>query len=282
LYIAPAMNTCMWQHPLTQNNITTLVGIGATLLGPDAGLLACGEVGEGRMLDTVDLAQQVLGSASKHSLQGKTLVITAGPTREAIDPVRYVSNHSSGKMGYAMAAAAVKAGANVILISGPTGLATPPGVLRIDVESAQQMLTAVLQHMSHSDVFIGAAAVCDYGVAQPSLQKLKKDQAHFEIKWQQTPDIIQQVAQLSNKPFVVGFAAETDNVLVHARDKLQRKQLDMIIANDVSDGRVFGRDHNEVTVIDSAGKQTILPTQTKAELAVVLIDVMVDSMTVMV
>ena len=267
--VAPAMNQQMYLHPATQANLQTLASRGVHLWGPDAGSQACGDVGPGRMLDPlaiVDLCCQALTPPACHL----HLLITAGPTREALDPVRYISNHSSGKMGFAIAAAAAELGAQVTLISGPVALPTPAGVTRIDVESALQMEAAVQQHVADQQIFIGCAAVADYRAEQIAPQKIKKsadDCDGMTVKLIRNPDIIAGVAARADKPFVVGFAAETRDVEHYALDKLQRKGLDMIAANDVSRaGQGFNSEDNALTVFWPGG-QAELPLAKKTEVA---------------
>lgn len=272
--VAPAMNQQMYKNIATQKNIATLKEHSFHIFGPGSGAQACGDVGAGRMLEPLELTAltEQLFTPVKN-LQGLHVTITAGPTREAIDPVRYISNHSSGKMGYALAAAAAKAGAKVTLISGPVQLATPAGVERIDVLSAEQMLQAALAAAVTSDIFIGCAAVADYRVAEIATDKLKKgSESELQLKLIKNPDIIAAVAALpQQRPFTVGFAAETRNVLDYARQKLLNKRLDMICANDVSSSQTgFNSDHNAVSVIWRGGELD-LPTQPKQQLAEQLI-----------
>lgn len=277
IVIAPAMNRLMWQHPATRSNLDILKGREKHRILPVAeGLQACGETGPGRLLEPADIAAQLL---PKHDYDAMYLTITAGPTREAIDPVRYLSNHSSGKMGYALADAAAKRGAKVTLISGPTDLPTPQNVTRVDVISAEDMHRAAQQYAPQSDVFIAAAAVSDYRIAKPHAQKHKKT-VHGELNLSliENPDIVAGVAALPNgkRPFTVGFAAETEHLLEHARAKRARKNLDLIIANDVSKG-VFGSDRNRVTIISAEG-QTPLPETSKTALADQLLDHILKSL----
>lgn len=259
--MAPAMNQAMWRHPATQRNAERLRADGWTLLGPDAGEQACGDTGPGRMLEPEALLQALLDDTAPDlstttglSAAGLTITLTAGPTREALDPVRYLSNHSSGKMGYALAAVAARHGARVRLISGPVALPTPDGVERIDVETAEQMHAAALRLASDSDAFIGCAAVADYRIAEPAKHKLKKrdDSDEMTLTLVKNPDIIAAVAALPNteRPLVVGFAAETQNLEHYASAKLARKGLDMIVANDVSQaGQGFGSDYNAALLL---------------------------------
>lgn len=272
IVLAPAMNHVMWSNPAVQANCDLLRQRGIRLLGPDSGEQACGEVGEGRMLQPEAIADAVMGQDKNQGLpkstvlQNKTVLITAGPTREALDPVRYISNRSSGKMGYAMAAAAVAAGARVILVSGPVQQATPAGVKRIDVESAEQMFAAVHEQVGEADIFIAAAAVADYRPAEVSPGKIKKNSAEVQVRMVKAPDTLASVARLANGPFTVGFAAETERLRNHAMSKLEVKKLDMIIANDVSAGRGFDKDDNQVEVFWRTGGRSF-PLTAKIELA---------------
>lgn len=255
LAVAPAMNQAMWSHPQTQANIHHLQQRGVHIFGPGSGSQACGDVGMGRMLEVHELVEASQGLFAEPLLQGKHIVITAGPTREAMDPVRYISNHSSGKMGFALAAAAARLGARVSLIAGPVNITTPSGVDRIDVTSAEEMLATCLTACSDADVFIASAAVADYRLAHVAKQKIKKSGETLTLELVRNPDIVQTVANLSTaRPFVVGFAAETNDMLAYASDKLQRKKLDMIIANNVAEqGIGFNSDDNAVTVINQQG-----------------------------
>ncbi|MFA0810422.1 bifunctional phosphopantothenoylcysteine decarboxylase/phosphopantothenate--cysteine ligase CoaBC [Microbulbifer epialgicus] len=275
--LAPAMNQAMWRHPATAANTLTLRDRGIHLWGPAAGSQACGDVGPGRMLEPTDLAQQaetLFGSGD--CLRGKDVVITAGPTREALDPVRYLSNHSSGKMGFALAQAAQRAGARVTLIAGPVNLNTPTHVKRVDVVDAREMRDAAERAADLCDIFISAAAVADFRPASVAEQKLKKqeDQDESAIVLVKNPDIVAGIAsRTERRPFTIGFAAETQQVEQYAQSKLQRKNLDMIIANDVScAGSGFNSDHNAVTVIDRNGSHT-LPSALKTDLAKQLIEI---------
>ncbi|WP_409421638.1 bifunctional phosphopantothenoylcysteine decarboxylase/phosphopantothenate--cysteine ligase CoaBC [Pseudaeromonas sp. ZJS20] len=266
--VAPAMNQQMYLHPATQENLQTLARRGAHIWGPDAGVQACGDVGPGRMLDPLVLVDHCVRFFTPARSDLK-LLITAGPTREALDPVRFISNHSSGKMGFALAAAAAELGAQVTLVAGPVALPTPPGVTRIDVESGLQMHEAVMRLAPEQQIVIGCAAVADYRAAEVAPQKIKKtaDKDALTLSLVKNPDIIAEVAALSPRPFVVGFAAETERVAEHAQDKLKRKGLDMIAANDVSrPEQGFNSDHNALTVFWQGGSQT-LPLATKTEVA---------------
>ncbi len=277
--VAPAMNQAMWRDPRTQENQQRLSAQDVMIWGPGVGEQACGDVGAGRMLEPAELALLAAEQFSEPKLSGQKVVITAGPTREALDPVRYISNHSSGKMGFALAAAAANTGAEVVLISGPVSLATPPGVQRVDVESAEQMLEATLANITGAKLFIGAAAVADYRPIAVSEHKIKKGQEELmELHLTKNPDIIAQVASHPHRPYTVGFAAETEKVLEHARSKLERKGLDMVIANDVSKAGIgFNADQNEVTLVDARGDHP-LPRDAKSALAQCLIDNIIELM----
>jgi phosphopantothenoylcysteine decarboxylase/phosphopantothenate--cysteine ligase len=265
--IAPAMNQGMWRDAATQANLATLQDKGVRAWGPGDGSQACGDVGPGRMLEPEELAELAASQFQSRALDGIRLVITAGPTREAIDPVRYISNHSSGKMGFALAEAAVEAGATVTLIAGPVSLATPDHVQRIDVESAQQMHKAAMDAGRHCDIFIASAAVADYRVATIAEQKIKKHGDTMQLELVKNPDIVASVAAGSVKPFVVGFAAETEKLVEHARAKLNNKQLDLVIANDVANQQIgFNSDDNAVTLVWPDGEQ-VLPQASKRQLA---------------
>jgi phosphopantothenoylcysteine decarboxylase/phosphopantothenate--cysteine ligase len=256
--LAPAMNQGMWRDAGTQANVDLLRARQITLWGPADGEQACGDVGPGRMLEADQLAELAAKSFASRILDGKRVLITAGPTREALDPVRYISNHSSGKMGFALAQAAADAGAQVTLIAGPVTLATPEHVERIDVESAQQMFDAVLARVDTSTIFIAAAAVADYRAANIATDKIKKQSEEMTLTLVRNPDIVATVAQRKPKPFTVGFAAETTQVTDYARDKLERKNLDMIVANDVSaPGIGFNSDDNAVSVLWRDGEMHI-------------------------
>ena len=254
VYLAPAMNQGMWVDAATQNNCETLTSRGATLFGPDEGYQACGDVGFGRMLDPEVILQMLAEKFDTGLLAGKKLVITAGPTQEAIDPVRYISNHSSGKMGFALASAAADAGASVTLIAGPVNLPTPDRVTRIDITDARSMYAAAMEQTNGSDMFIGCAAVADYRPETIAETKIKKDPTSTDqtltLTLVRNPDIVASIAAKEDRPFVVGFAAETNNVIEYATDKRKRKNLDLIIANDVSDTSIgFNSEDNAVTLV---------------------------------
>ncbi len=264
--VAPAMNQQMYLHAATQANLQLLAQRGVQLWGPASGSQACGDVGPGRMLNPDELVAECIRFFAKPKLD-LHILITAGPTREALDPVRYISNHSSGKMGFALAAAAAELGANVTLIAGPVNLPTPPGVRRIDVESALQMHTVVMAEAAQQQIVIGCAAVADYRAVDIAPQKIKKSADELTLTLVKNPDIIADVAALHAKPFVVGFAAETRDVEHYALDKMARKKLDMIAANDVArEGQGFNSDDNALTVFWPGGRQE-LPLARKTEVA---------------
>ncbi len=242
--VAPAMNQQMFAHPATQANLETLRERGVTVLGPGSGEQACGDVGAGRMLEPGELVDAITAERTT-ALRGVRTVVTAGPTVEAIDPVRYLSNHSSGKMGYAIAAALVAAGSDVTLVSGPSRQPTPAGVNRIDVRSAEDMLDAVEDNLAACDLFIACAAVADYRIAEPETRKIKKTDDTLSLHLERNPDILKRVAARDNAPVCVGFAAETNDMEKHARSKLARKKLQLICANRVGgDQSAFGADDN--------------------------------------
>ncbi len=245
--IAPAMNQAMWADDSTMTNLNVLVDRGYHIFGPAEGEQACGDVGLGRMMEPAQLLELSASLFETGELAGKNFVITGGPTREAIDPVRFISNHSSGKMAYALAAEAVAAGAKVTLISGPVNLPTPESVKRIDVISAAQMLGATHEAMTNCDVFIGVAAVADYRPLEIERQKIKKSDEQMQLTLVKNPDIISEIAQLKEKPFVVGFAAETNDIVSNGRDKLKRKNLDMLFANNATE--TFNSDSIFVTAL---------------------------------
>lgn len=255
--VAPAMNRLMWANAATQANVAILRSRGVRVFGPAEGDQACGEVGPGRMLEPLQLADLAMDLfAASSELDGVKVLITAGPTRELIDPVRFISNRSSGKMGFAVAQAARRAGAQVTLVTGPVTLDTPAGVERIDVETAEQMFEAVNGQVDRADIFISAAAVADYRPPQAMTQKLKKTGDTLRLDLVRAPDILASVAARPRRPFVVGFAAETEKVEQHAREKLERKKLDMIAANLVGEGLAFDRDDNALLVLWPEGSRT--------------------------
>lgn len=256
--VAPAMNRLMWANAATQANVATLKSRGVQFFGPAQGDQACGETGPGRMLEPVEIARAAMDLfAVSHELDGVRVLITAGPTRERIDPVRFISNRSSGKMGFAVAQAARRAGAQVTLVSGPVNLDTPSGVERFDVETAEQMLETVNRHVETADIFISAAAVADYKPPQVMAQKLKKSGDSLRLDLVRAPDILATVAARQQRPFVVGFAAETERVEQYAREKLERKNLDMIAANLVGEGLAFDCDDNALLVLWPGGAHTL-------------------------
>jgi phosphopantothenoylcysteine decarboxylase/phosphopantothenate--cysteine ligase len=258
IVIAPAMNRIMWSNKATQANVATLISRGIRFLGPGSGSQACGEIGAGRMWEPLQLAESLLAPpANAGLLSGLNVLITAGPTRERLDPVRYLTNRSSGKMGFAVAAAAKEAGAHVTLVTGPVQLETPAGITRINVESAREMFAAVHRQVGDADVFIAAAAVADFQPATVAKQKIKKQGGAVKLELEPAPDIVKSVAEMSKRPFVVGFAAETNDVEDNARAKLKRKKLDMIAANHVGDGIAFDCDDNALTVIWPGGKMDV-------------------------
>lgn len=270
LIVSPAMNQQMYNHAATQENIATLARRGAEIWGPAAGEQACGDIGPGRMLEPMDLVSRCEAFFAPKPLAGKRVLLTAGPTREALDPVRYITNHSSGKMGFAIAEAAADLGAEVTLISGPVSLSTPRQVSRIDVESALEMHQHVMEHAASCDIFIGCAAVADYRPERIAEHKIKKTDQNstLSITMVKNPDIVASVAALTEqRPFTVGFAAETQEVEKYARSKLANKNLDMICANDVSiEGQGFNSNNNSLTVYWHDGAQA-LPLTSKRELA---------------
>lgn len=268
IFLAPAMNQQMFHQSITQQNLTALKARGVRLIGPNSGVQACGDVGAGRMSEPTEIFTALSDFfVQSQDLRDLSVAITAGPTREAIDPVRYISNHSSGKMGFALATAFAERGANVTLISGPVNLLTPPNVTRVDVTSAQEMCQAALKSAVENQIFIGCAAVADYRLAEVSTQKIKKSGEELSLKLIRNPDIISAVAHLSeNRPFTVGFAAETQNLVDYAQDKLQRKNLDMICANDVSGGQAFNTDENMLQLFWKTGGKT-LSLKSKTDLA---------------
>ncbi len=286
LFVAPAMNRLMWQNPATVHNCEVLASRGVGFIGPGDGAQACGETGSGRLLEPEDIRDSLIARLQQTDagdratpdtrllLNGQKLLITAGPTREAIDPVRFISNHSSGKMGFAIAEAAVAMGASVTLVAGPVNLQADPAIRRIDVVSADEMLSAVMDNVSGSTVFISVAAVSDYRLEQVMDQKIKKSQDQMQLSLVRNPDILKSVSTLEKRPFCVGFAAETENVEAHARAKLQHKQLDMIAANHVAQpgNPVFGSDTNALDVYWPAdnGHESI-PSGSKQQVAQALL-----------
>jgi phosphopantothenoylcysteine decarboxylase/phosphopantothenate--cysteine ligase len=299
--VAPAMNSLMWAKPATQDNVNALRTRGVLVIGPGHGSQACGETGDGRMSEPLEIVAAIEAylaqapdadahgggdtDASDRSraptdgpLSGCKVVITAGPTREAIDPVRYITNRSSGKMGFAIAEAARAAGAEVTLIAGPVQLASPPGVARIDVLTAAQMHDAVMAVIEDTQIFIGTAAVADYRPIHIAPRKIKKSGERLDIELERTVDILASVAACQNKPFTVGFAAETHDVESYARDKLERKSLDMIAANEVGDDRGFDCDDNALLVLWPGEGRASLPSASKTQLAAQLVKLIAERM----
>jgi phosphopantothenoylcysteine decarboxylase/phosphopantothenate--cysteine ligase len=272
IFLAPAMNQQMYRQAITQQNLTALLSRDIQLIGPNSGEQACGDVGAGRMSEPSEIFTALCHHFSvQQDLVGIHVAITAGPTREAIDPVRYISNYSSGKMGFAIAEAFAKRGAKVTLIAGPVNLTASSNIHRINVTSAQEMWQAALESAVKNHIFIGCAAVADYRIADIADQKIKKSAEEMTLKLVKNPDIIADVAHLTEKrPFTVGFAAETQNVADYAKDKLTRKNLDMICANDVSSGQVFGQDHNTLHLFWKHGEKA-LPQADKNTLADALV-----------
>ncbi len=273
--LAPAMNQQMWLNPATQENFEKIKARGITVLGPASGDQACGENGPGRMLEPEAIVPLVADSFETNILSGSRLLVTAGPTREAIDPVRYISNRSSGRMGYAVAMAAIEAGAEVSLVSGPVNLPAPDRANLINVTTAVEMYNAVMQKISDTDIFISAAAVADYSVKSVAAQKIKKSDDPFQLSLKKNPDILAEVAALHSPPFTVGFAAETENVAVNARSKLQSKKLDMIAANQVGESLGFDSEMNALTVFWGT-EQKQLERASKNTLAKILITLIAD------
>ena len=287
LLVAPAMNLQMWAHPATRRNVATIVGDGVVVLGPASGDQACGEIGSGRMLEPDEILDDVIAFFQPKRLAGRRVLITAGPTREPIDPVRSITNHSSGKMGYAIARAAREAGADVTLVSGPTALATPRGVVRIDVETAREMHDAVMREVggaARSDCFIAVAAVADWHVLNAADHKLKKPSVAtddtrampgLELRFAQNPDILADVAALADAPYCVGFAAETEDLHANAEAKLARKKVGLIVGNQATEA--FGRDDNALTLYEADGRTTFERAD-KLVLARRLIDAIAERM----
>jgi len=278
--LAPAMNQGMYRNPVTQANLAQLEKRGIKLFGPAEGSQACGDLGPGRMLEPLQLVEAASSFFRVGLLAGKKVVITAGPTREAIDPVRYISNYSSGKMGYALAQAAAEAGARTLLISGPTQLPCPPRVERIEVVSAQEMLAASMAAAEACDLFIAAAAVADYRPLAVAEHKLKKtDATGMILELVKNPDIVASVAALNQRPFTVGFAAESENLIGYARAKLERKGLDLVIANNIAQADIgFNSDDNAVTLVDAQG-ETAMEKCSKNQLARALIGELAQRLT---
>ena len=280
IVMVPAMNQQMWHAQATQENASILHRRGVKVWGPGEGEQACGDVGKGRMIEVEDIVKNTIAffnspSTAQNTLANQHWVITAGPTREAIDPVRYISNHSSGKMGYALATAAESLGAKVTIISGPVGLQTPKGCQRINVSSALDMHKVALAEANGADVFIACAAVADYRIANVATQKIKKSGDEIQLNLVKNPDIVADVAALTNKPFTVGFAAETQDVETYALGKLKRKNLDLIAANDVSSSEQGFNSDNNALLVFGEGIKTELPLATKQEVAKGLVNIII-------
>ena len=275
IYVAPAMNRQMWENPATRDNIAVLQKRGISVLGPGSGEQACGEYGHGRMLEPDTLAQMLADSFASGALSGITMLITAGPTREQIDPVRYISNRSSGRMGYAITQAAVEAGAKVILVSGPVSLPPPDYATIISVTTAKQMHDAVMEHVSGADIFISAAAVSDYACENISDQKLKKNGNSLFLALSKTRDILAGVAKVNSPPYTVGFAAETEDLKDHAKEKLVQKKVNLIAANWVNNNRGFEQEKSALTLLWPGGEME-LENAAKPKLARRLIKVIAE------
>jgi phosphopantothenoylcysteine decarboxylase / phosphopantothenate---cysteine ligase len=276
VWIAPAMNVHMYDHPAVKKNLSILAEYGYQFIEPSEGYLACGYVGKGRLEEPekiVQLVQQFFSNQSQKTLSGKTVVVTAGPTREKIDPVRFISNHSTGKMGYALAEEAKKQGAHVILVSGPVGLPAPLGMEVVKIESAEEMYNAVLKYYDSADVVIKTAAVADYRPKISYDQKIKKQAGDSSIELERTKDILFELGKRKKNQVLVGFAAETENVEEYARKKLTMKNADMIVANNVkAEGAGFGTDTNIVTLFKRSGSETDLPLMSKSNVAKKIIE----------
>ena len=258
--IAPAMNQAMWRDERTQENLNKLINNNFGICGPGSGEQACGDIGLGRMLEPLEILEMFSSSFDKGIMSGKRILITAGPTQEPIDPVRFITNRSSGKMGYALAEAAIESGAQVTLISGPVNIEPPSNCNLVAIKTAKEMYESVMHHIKGADVYIGTAAVSDYSPAHINESKIKKDgsNAAMVLELKENQDILKSVSELEERPYVVGFAAETDNLIENAEKKLNNKNLDLIVANDVSDKEIgFDSDENEVTLITHEEKQLI-------------------------
>lgn len=267
--IAPAMNSNMWSHPATQANVALLRQRGHIIVEPDEGLLACGTTGPGRLAESIRIIEETLRAVSiRRDLDGETVVITAGPTQEPLDPVRYITNRSSGKMGYALAEAAAARGAKVLLVSGPVHIPKPAGVEVIDVQTAVQMHDAVLDHLNESTIIIKAAAVADYHVSNVPTQKVKKTATRLSLDLDPTPDILAELGRKKGDRLLIGFAAETENLVAEARRKLETKNCDMVVANLVNQsGTGFESDLNKVTLVMSTGETIDIPEASKRVVA---------------
>lgn len=273
--VCPAMNTAMWEHPATQENLAALKRRGVLVVEPEAGGLACGTVGVGRLAEPHRIADFVFRALSqRHDLEGETVLVTAGPTREPLDPVRFISNRSSGKMGYAVAEAAAMRGARVILVSGPVALEAPEGVTRVQVQTASEMYHAVMERLEEATIIVKTAAVADYHLASVPKQKVKKTAMRLSLELDPTPDILAELGRRKKDQLLIGFAAETQEMVAEAKRKLASKNCDMVVANLVSqDGAVgFEGDENEVVLVTSAGETTSLPRAPKRVIADQILD----------
>lgn len=272
--LCPAMNVNMYGNPIVKENIERLRSLGYHILEPEEGELACGWEGKGRLVDPTEIVEEIEIIFGKKDFSGETVLITAGPTRESIDPVRFLSNFSSGRMGYAIARVAMRRGAEVILVSGPTSLPDPRGVQILRVESAQEMREAVMAHLDRATVLVKAAAVADYRPKKPVNQKIKKLSDEFLLHLERTPDILSEIGKKKGKQILVGFAAETEDLESHALEKLKEKNLDFIVANDLTQpGAGFEAETNQVKIIDRAGKIEDLPLMSKEAVAERLLDI---------
>lgn len=273
--VCPAMNTAMWEHPATQENLAALRRRGVLVVEPGAGELACGTVGVGRLAEPRRIADFVMRTlADRHDLEGETILVTAGPTRELLDPVRFISNRSSGKMGYAMAEAAAARGARVVLVSGPVALEAPDGITPIHVQTAAEMYQAVMEHMDEATIIVKTAAVADYHIAEVPRQKVKKTAMRLSLELDPTPDILAEVGRRKRDQLLIGFAAETEDLAAEAKRKMKNKNCDMIVANLVSqdDGVGFEGDENEVLLLRSTGETAALPRAPKRVIADQILD----------
>lgn len=272
--IAPAMNNNMYENVIVQRNIETLKQLGYYFMEPTEGRLACGDIGKGKMVEPELIEDKIKELLLKQQdLEGKTVLVTAGPTREALDPVRFITNHSTGKMGFAIAKKAAARGAKVYLVSGPSNLPTPFGVQRYDIESALEMYDAVMKLMGKADIIIKSAAVADYRVAEISNEKIKKSEEEFIIKLQKNPDILQELGKIKGNRVLIGFAMETQNLIENAKAKVLKKNLDFIVANNLkTEGAGFAADTNVVKIIDKSGNVEDIPLMKKSDLADIILD----------
>lgn len=277
ILVAPAMNVHMYENPMVRANIEKLRDHGITIIEPGEGSLACGYEGKGRLADTEILVAETARALSTHDLEGEHVLVSAGPNREPIDPVRFISNRSTGKMGFALAAAAWRRGARVTLVAGPTSLPTPHGVERLDVGTAEEMHDAVVDAFSHASIVFMAAAVADYRVVNPAAEKIKKGPGGMTLQLDRTVDILSELASQQEHQVLVGFAAETESVLANAQRKLRDKGIDLIVANDVSGGDTgFGVDTNAVTIFSRKGDREIVPLMSKDDVADRILDATID------